>query len=95
VETTFDFMAIELTQEVSSRLEFDRYGWLTTMAKSGQPVPRLLWFFFDGREITVLRDRLAALYGSEARLVFSRLEAGRTEAVLEIPERPVPLPPVK
>jgi len=53
VETTFDFMAIELTQEVSSRLEFDRYGWLTTMAKSGQPVPRLLWFFFDGREITV------------------------------------------
>ena len=49
----------------------------------------------DGREITVLRDRLAALYGSEARLVFSRLEAGRTEAVLEIPERPVPLPPVK
>ena len=53
METTFDFMAIELTQEVSSRLEFDRYGWLTTMAKSGQPVPRLLWFFFDGREITV------------------------------------------
>ena len=46
-------MTIELTQEVSSRLSSDRYGWLTTVAKSGQPVPRLVWFFFDGKEITV------------------------------------------
>jgi PPOX class probable F420-dependent enzyme len=46
-------MTVELTQEVSSRLESDRYGWLTTVAKSGQPVPRLVWFFFDGNDVTV------------------------------------------
>jgi PPOX class probable F420-dependent enzyme len=46
-------MTAELTQEVSGRLESDRYGWLTTVAKSGQPVPRLVWFFFDGSELTV------------------------------------------
>jgi Pyridoxamine 5'-phosphate oxidase len=48
VETTFAGLAVELTQEVSSRLESDHYGWLTTAAKSGQPVPRLVWFYFDG-----------------------------------------------
>jgi PPOX class probable F420-dependent enzyme len=52
-ETTFAIMTAELTQEVSRRLESDRYGWLTTVAKSGQPVPRLVWFFFDGNDLTV------------------------------------------
>ena len=46
-------MTIELTQEVSGRLESDRYAWLTSVAKSGQPVPRLVWFVFDGKELTV------------------------------------------
>src|SRR6185369_4743515 len=46
-------MTVELAQEVSRRLESDRYGWLTTVAKSGQPVPRLVWFFFDGKDLTV------------------------------------------
>jgi PPOX class probable F420-dependent enzyme len=46
-------MTVELTQEVSRRLESDRYAWLTTVAKSGQPVPRLVWFLFDGRDLTV------------------------------------------
>lgn len=46
-------MSIELTQEVSGRLESDHYGWLTTVAKSGQPVPRLIWFFFDGADLIV------------------------------------------
>jgi PPOX class probable F420-dependent enzyme len=46
-------MTVELTQEVSRRLESERYGWLTTVAKSGQPVPRLVWFYFDGNEVTV------------------------------------------
>ena len=46
-------MTGELTQEVSRRLESDRDGWLTTVAKSGQPVPRLVWFFFDGKDLTV------------------------------------------
>ncbi len=46
-------MGIELTQEVSGRLASDHYGWLTTVAKSGQPVPRLIWFYFDGADLTV------------------------------------------
>ena len=46
-------MTAELTQEISSRLTADEYGWLTTVAKSGQPVPRLIWFFFDGSDLVV------------------------------------------
>lgn len=46
-------MSVELTQEVSGRLISDHYGWLTTVAKSGQPVPRLIWFYFDGAKLTV------------------------------------------
>jgi PPOX class probable F420-dependent enzyme len=53
VETTFGLMSVELTQEVSSRLTSDHYGWLTTVAKSGQPVPRLIWFYFDGTDVYV------------------------------------------
>jgi PPOX class probable F420-dependent enzyme len=46
-------MSIEFTQGVLSRLESDNFGWLTTVAKSGQPVPRLVWFYFDGTRLTV------------------------------------------
>jgi PPOX class probable F420-dependent enzyme len=46
-------MSIELTEEVSGRLNSDNYCWLTTVAKSGQPVPRLVWFYFDGADLTV------------------------------------------
>ncbi|MCV7257869.1 TIGR03667 family PPOX class F420-dependent oxidoreductase [Mycobacterium shimoidei] len=46
-------MSVELTQEVSSRLTSDHYAWLTTVAKSGLPVPRLVWFYFDGSELSV------------------------------------------
>jgi PPOX class probable F420-dependent enzyme len=46
-------MSVEFTQEVSSRLESDHYGWLTTVAKSGQPVPRLVWFYRDGTDLIV------------------------------------------
>jgi PPOX class probable F420-dependent enzyme len=46
-------MTAEFTQEVSSRLTSDHYGWLTTVAKSGQPVPRLIWFYFDRAKLTV------------------------------------------
>lgn len=53
-------MTAELTQEVSSRLDADHYGWLTTVAKSGQPVPRLVWFHFDGTELTVYSEPKAA-----------------------------------
>src|ERR671931_961978 len=53
-------MTVELTQEVSSRLESDNYGWLTTVAKSGQPVPRLVWFYFDGSDVIVYSEPNAA-----------------------------------
>ena len=53
MEATFAAMSIELTQEVSSRLKTENFGWLTTVAKSGQPVPRLVWFYFDGTRLTV------------------------------------------
>jgi PPOX class probable F420-dependent enzyme len=56
-------MTGELTQEVSSRLESDHYGWLTTVAKSGQPVPRLVWFYFDGKDVTVYSQPNAAKIG--------------------------------
>src|SRR5690242_3597539 len=46
-------MSVEFTDEVSSRLSSDHYGWLTTVAKSGQPVPRLVWFYFDGSDVIV------------------------------------------
>ena len=46
-------MAVEFTQEVSERLQSDHYGWLTTVAKSGQPVPRLVWFYRDGTDVIV------------------------------------------
>jgi PPOX class probable F420-dependent enzyme len=46
-------MSVELPQEVSTRLTSDHCGWLTTVAKSGQPVPRLVWFYFDGADLRV------------------------------------------
>jgi PPOX class probable F420-dependent enzyme len=46
-------MTAELTQEVTDRLKTDQFGWLTTIAKSGQPVPKLIWFYFDGAALFV------------------------------------------
>jgi len=46
-------MTAELTPEVTERLTGDDFGWLTTVAKSGLPVPRLIWFFFDGTGLFV------------------------------------------
>jgi len=53
-------MTVELTQEVSDRLTSDKYGWLTTVAKSGQPVPKLIWFFLDGTDVIVYTEPGAA-----------------------------------
>ncbi len=53
-------MSAELTPEVIDRLTADHYGWLTTVAKSGQPVPRLIWFYFDGTDLTVYTTPSAA-----------------------------------
>jgi PPOX class probable F420-dependent enzyme len=46
-------MSADLTPEVVDRLTQSRYGWLTTVAKSGQPVPKLIWFYFDGAALIV------------------------------------------
>lgn len=40
-------MGPELTDDIRSRLSSDHYGWLTTTASTGQPVPRLVWFLYD------------------------------------------------
>lgn len=53
-------MAVELSDEVTTRLESDQFGWLTTVAKSGQPVPRLVWFYFDGADVIVYSRPSAA-----------------------------------
>lgn len=53
-------MTVEYTQEVSDRLSADHSGWLTTVAKSGQPVPRLVWFYFDGENVFVYSEPDAA-----------------------------------
>jgi PPOX class probable F420-dependent enzyme len=46
-------LSAELTPEVIDRLTADHYGWLTTAAKSGQPMPRLIWFNFDGAALFI------------------------------------------
>lgn len=53
-------MSADLTQEVIDRLTSDHYGWLTTVAKSGQPVPRLVWFYFDGTALVIYTMPTAA-----------------------------------
>jgi len=53
-------MTADLTPEIVDRLKSDSYGWLTTVAKSGHPVPRLVWFFFDGTDIVVYTEPGAA-----------------------------------
>jgi PPOX class probable F420-dependent enzyme len=53
-------MSADLTPEVTARLTEGHYGWLTTVAKSGQPVPKLIWFYFDGSALFVYTEPSAA-----------------------------------
>ncbi|TQK30919.1 TIGR03667 family PPOX class F420-dependent oxidoreductase [Arthrobacter sp. SLBN-53] len=53
-------MTADLTSEILDRLKSDDFAWLTTVAKSGQPVPKLVWFFFDGTDIVVYTEPGAA-----------------------------------
>jgi PPOX class probable F420-dependent enzyme len=46
-------MTTELPDGVTARLHSADYGWLTTVAKSGQPVPKLVWFYFDGSDVLI------------------------------------------
>jgi PPOX class probable F420-dependent enzyme len=60
-------MSAELTKEVSDRLTSDHFGWLTTVAKSGLPVPKLVWFYFDGTDLFVYSMPGAAKVGHVKR----------------------------
>lgn len=53
-------MTTNLTQDITDRLTSDDYGWLTTVAKSGQPVPKLVWFYFDGTDLVIYTTPSAA-----------------------------------
>lgn len=53
-------MTAELTPEVVDRLTTGHYAWLTTVAKSGQPVPKLIWFYFDGEAVFIYSNPAAA-----------------------------------
>jgi PPOX class probable F420-dependent enzyme len=53
-------MSTDLTPDVIERLTTAEYGWLTTIAKSGQPVPKLVWFYFDGTALFVYSSPEAA-----------------------------------
>ncbi len=64
------FAAHDLAESVAKRLTRDRYGWLTTVAQSGTPVPMLAWFRFDGATVTV----------------YSQPHASRITHVFEHPE---------
>jgi PPOX class probable F420-dependent enzyme len=57
------FMTAQLTQEVSAHLTDSHYGWLTTVAKSGQPVPKLVWIYFDGTDLVIYTMPTAAKVG--------------------------------
>ncbi|MBO0866455.1 MAG: TIGR03667 family PPOX class F420-dependent oxidoreductase [Mycobacterium sp.] len=60
-------MPVELTQAVASKLESDDYAWLTTVAESGEPVPRLVWFYFGGADLTVYSTPRADQVGHIAK----------------------------
>ncbi len=80
-------MAIELTPEVIDRLASGRSAWLTTVAKSGQPVPRLVWFYFDGAGIFVytMPDALRVRHIKNNPLVSLHLDSdGRDRGVVII-----------
>lgn len=53
-------MTADLTPEIIERLTSADFGWLTTVAKSGQPVPKLVWFFFDGTDLVIYTEPGAA-----------------------------------
>ncbi len=60
-------MTATLTPEVTDRLIDGHYAWLTTVAKSGQPVPKLIWFFFDGVALIVYTEPTSAKVGHVRR----------------------------
>jgi PPOX class probable F420-dependent enzyme len=60
-------MSADFSPDVIDRLTSDRYAWLTTVAKSGQPAPKLIWFYFDGAALTAYSMPGAAKVGHVQR----------------------------
>ena len=46
-------MAFELTKQAERRLTADEVAWLTTVTPQGKPLPRPVWFVWDGQAIVV------------------------------------------
>lgn len=51
--TEHAFSPTDLPSDIIKKLKHERYAWLTTVAPNGIPVPMLVWFLFDGTELTV------------------------------------------
>ena len=47
------FTGTSVSDDINKRLSTARYAWLTTVDRSGIPVPTLVWFRFDGKSVTV------------------------------------------
>ena len=56
-------MAFELTAHAERRLTTDEIAWLTTVTPSGKPLPRPVWFVWDGEAIIIYSLNGAARLG--------------------------------
>lgn len=54
------FTDVTVSHDITKRLSTARYAWLTTVDRSGIPVPTLVWFRFDGKCVTVYSPPRAA-----------------------------------
>jgi len=43
----------EITDQIRRHLIEDRVLWLTTVSPAGRPIPRPIWFFWDGSHILI------------------------------------------
>src|ERR1700722_5844412 len=49
-----------MTDQIKRHLTEDRVLWLTTVSHAGGPVPRPIWFFWDGSHILIYSLNTAA-----------------------------------
>ncbi|WP_046469903.1 TIGR03667 family PPOX class F420-dependent oxidoreductase [Allosalinactinospora lopnorensis] len=53
-------MSFELTPDLREKLDSERIVWLTTVSPMGQPMPRPVWFLWDGEALVVYTSRETA-----------------------------------
>jgi PPOX class probable F420-dependent enzyme len=56
----FSAVTFELTDQIKRHLLDDRVVWLTTVSPTGRPMPRPVWFFWDGSHILIYSLNTAA-----------------------------------